>query len=374
MFFSSVYAQKGRIYGEVESRRGEKYKGWIKWDGKQTVWDDLFRGQRELRYIKRDRSNRTSRKYEKVDTRIKFGYIQNIEYVYSKVALLKLKDGREMELENYNANQGIIVLDNDLGEVKISRKNLRRISFMQEPPDYEKNAYPRALPLYGELQTRFGKTYKGYIMWDVDESLATDILDGKDQEGVSRKIAMGKIKSIQPFWSDSKITFKSGRVIELGGSNDVNRENRGILVRMPDRFQIEVEWRDFEKLTFLDDYKAKSYNDYKPAQRLTGTLQTYDGSKHEGFITWDYDEAYTCDILDGDFNKMEVKIEFGHIKEIKYNSGRSVKVTLKTGEILLLRGGNDVDSSNKGIVVTKTVDGKDERIFDWDEFDNIIFK
>ena len=376
MFFSSVYAQKGRIFGEVETRRGEKYTGWIQFmgSGKPAVWDDLFNGTRELRYYSKDRYDRRSRKYENVITRVKFGYINEIEFVYKNVALLKLKDGREMELEGSTADDNIKIIDGSFGETEIKRANLRKIKFMPEPAGFEKDAYPRALPLYGSVKTRFGETYTGYILWDTDESTFTDILDGKDADGVSRKIPMGKIKSIEPYWSDSKVTLKNDRVIELGGSNDVNRENRGIIIRMPDKFQIKISWRDFDKVTFLEEYKAKTYNDYKPAKRLQGTLETYDGSTFDGFVTWDFDEAYSSDILDGEYNRLEIKIEIGNIKEIKYNSSKSVKVTLKSGEELLLRGGNDVNSSNKGIVISKTADGKDDRIFGWDEFDKITFK
>lgn len=376
VFLNSAYAQKGRIYGEVETRRGEKITGWIKWGGKEVVWDDLFDGQKEIRYYRTDRGDRhRTRNFKKTNTRVKFGYIKEIEFVYSNVAILKMKNGNTIEMEGgYNTDDNIYIIDADFGETELKRRNLKKVTFMQEPADYEKNVYPRALPLWGEVKTRFRETFIGYIMWDKDEGLATDILDGKDEENISRKVPMGRILSIEPYWSNSKIILKNDRTFELGGSNDVNRENRGILIRIPDKYQFIINWRDFEKVTFIENFKGKNYNDYKPAKRLFGVLESYDGSKHEGYITWDFDEAYTYDILDGYYNKNEIKIEFNNIKMIEYNSGSSARITLKSGESLILRGQNDVNSENNGIVVARTESGEDERIFRWDEFDKVTFK
>ena len=376
ILLNTAYAQKGRIYGEVETRRGEKITGWIKWGGKEVVWDDLFDGSREIRYFRTDRDDRRrTQKYEKVESRTKFGYIKEIEFVYSNVAILKMKNGRTIEMEGGgNTDDNIFIIDADFGETELKRRNLKKVIFMQEPADYERNVYPRALPLWGEVKTRFRETFTGYIKWDNDEGLATDILDGKDEENISRKIPMGRIRSIEPYWSNSKIILKNGREFELGGSNDVNRENRGILIRIPDKYQFIITWRDFEKVTFIDDFKGKNYNDYKPAKRLFRVLESYDGSKHEGYITWDFDEAYTHDILDGQYNKNYMRIEFNNIKMIEYNSGSSARVTLKSGEAYILRGVNDVNSANKGIVVARTESGEGERIFRWDEFDKVTFR
>jgi len=374
---SSVYAQRGRIYGKVETRRGEKYTGWISWNEDETIWENTFDGNREVEYYVRDDDGFFSRprtRYHNVTARVKFGYIEQIEFVYSDVTVLHLKDGRKMEIKNGDSDEDLKIIENGYGEFEIDRRDIRKVRFMQEPPDFEAKVYKKALPLYGSVKTRFNETYIGYIKWDNDESLTTDILNGKDNYGIKRDIPFGNIKSIKQDWAESRVVLTNGREISLGGSNDVNRDNRGILVYIPNKFSIKIDWRDFDEIEFMEQYKAKNYDDYRPADRLYGTLETYSGEKFEGYIQWDSDESHTCDILDGEYNRMEIKIEFAAIKEIRYNSKNSARVTLKSGETMVLRGSNDVTSDNNGIVVSEKDDGKNGKVFFWNEFEKVTFK
>ena len=45
------------------------------------------------------------------------------------------------------------------------------------------------------------------------------------------------------------LILKDGRSFELSGSNDVDRGNRGIIIRTDGR-EYEVDWNDFAEATF----------------------------------------------------------------------------------------------------------------------------
>ena len=58
-------------------------------------------------------------------------------------------------------------------------------------------------------------------------------------------IEFGKIKSVERDGRGSLVILKSGRDFYLTGSNDVNHENRGIIVNIPGQGRVDIEWRDF---------------------------------------------------------------------------------------------------------------------------------
>ena len=100
-------------------------------------------------------------------------------------------------------------------------------------------------------------------------------------------------------------------------------------------------------------------------------VYTEDGDSYEGNIRWDNDEEYTWEILDGDERDVDFNIEFGMVKEIKKKSYRGSEVTLWDGRTFYLRGSNDVDEDNKGIIVT--LEDDEDVIVDWDDFDRVVF-
>ena len=108
---------------------------------------------------------------------------------------------------------------------------------------------------------------------------------------------------------------------------------------------------------------SSAYSEY--GERLFGTLTTRDGYEFTGFICWDVDEVLTKDILDGDDKDRRRKIRFGSIQSIGRNSSSSAYVILNNGDEVVLRGTNDVNSSNSGILVLDDALGQVE--IDWDD-------
>lgn len=385
VFISNTIAfsqnNQGRIYGKIVGSDGETYEGRINWGGDEVVWnatfDATFRMSSRTEDTRDDRrsSRRKSRRVSSsnVTWMMYYGNIVSIERRGSRAVVL-LKDGREYRVEGGDSDDGVVIFDIDFGETKLSWREIDIVEFMDEPRSYADETDDRAYAIFGTVETSTNLTLKGFIKWDKDENLSTDILDG-NQRGKRRKIAFSKIKSIESLGRrSSEIVLWSGKTMELGGINDVDASNRGIVVSDKNYGEVVVKWRDFEKITFQKNVSGFRYSDFKTPKPLYGTLEDEYGEKHEGFIRWDDDESYTSDFLNGTYREMQTKIEFSNIREIKRRTRSSAVVTLRNGEVLLLKGYNDVNSQNKGIFVLEKADDTKGKKFSWDEFERVIFK
>ena len=157
----------------------------------------------------------------------------------------------------------------------------------------------------------------------------------------------------------------------LRGSNDVDDDNRGIVISYPDFGQVRVEWDEFDRLDFKPAPRQVLYKEFDGGRRLQGTVHTEDGEIYSGTIRWDNDEEYTWEILDGDYRDINFDIELGSVKSIEKRSHRSSVVTLWDDRSFRLRGSNDVDEGNRGIFVILS-DG-DEVEIEWEDFDRVEF-
>ncbi|MCH8285334.1 hypothetical protein IIB79_02245, partial [candidate division KSB1 bacterium] len=160
----------------------------------------------------------------------------------------------------------------------------------------------------------------------------------------------------------------------LRGSNDVNSDNKGLFVADKSFGIIEISWRDLEKVEFERNVSGMRYSDFKAGIPLFGTLVDENGDEHEGFIRWDDDENFSTDFLNGHYENLSFKLEFSNIREIRRRSRSSATVVMRNGVELLLRNSNDVNYQNKGILVLERADDADGKLFEWDEFEKVIFR
>jgi len=176
----------------------------------------------------------------------------------------------------------------------------------------------------------------------------------------------GDIKEIQIKRGDNVLLkFKNGKVKEFsGGSNDIKTNINIIDEKKGER---KLKWWEIKKIEF---FPVPNKLEKKFGEPLFGTVDTENGS-FEGFIQWDHDERISKDKLDGDYEKKDMSIEFGRIKTIdKYKNGSVI--TLKTGEDYYLVNSNDVNDSNRGIIIDIPKLGRVS--VDWDEFYSVNFK
>jgi hypothetical protein len=387
---SDLFAQAGRICGVVYTRDGEAFEGPIRWDKNEGFWDDILDATK-----KRDGIHREGRRREKrisilglkitwdeegseihASSGIQFGYLKSLERRSRNRAVLKLKNDERITFYGSGTDVGsgvrqIVIYDPREGEVELDWDDLDMVEFSECDPSEVSEPETR---LYGELETRRGDTFKGFVCWDVDEIFYSDILDGEERHR-NRKIPLGKIKAIERRSSSSAwVHLRNGDKMRLSGTNDVNSGNRGIVILDPRFGRVTVKWDDFDRLEFLDggEEHLVRYHEFKEPEPLYGVVYDEDGDSYEGYIRWDDDETQTWERLDGEYRDLEIDIEFSQIAEIEKRSSSSVTVTLKNGNSFNVSGSNDVNDENKGIYVT-TKDG-DEIELDWWDFDKAVFK
>lgn len=370
-----------RLYGRVVTAGGDVFEGFLRWDLNEGSWADLLDGSKEMpwenardaeRLQGRDDARERERSIRVLGLRIswsddwdrfptsatsgvRFGHLRSLAVLDDDRALLTLKSGEEVELEGGSTDlgdelRGLVVADTRYGDVELRWRDLDVVEFMAAPPGV---GAPPGQRLYGTLRIRDGREFTGYVSWDVDEILTSDVLDGEER-GRDRKIPFGRIAAIERAGSTgARVILLSGEELLLTDSNDVDSGNRGIAISDPYLGQVQVEWADFEEITFLPaPAREGGYDAFDGGRPLFGTVETQDGEEYSGYIRWDNDEASTWEILDGRDGDVDFDVEFGQVRSIRRAGSWGSEVTLLDGRILQLEGSNDVDEDNKGIFVT----------------------
>jgi hypothetical protein len=272
-------------------------------------------------------------------------------------------------------------------------------------------AYPAAGDpgrLYGKIYTTDDKVFEGAIRWDKNEASWDDILDGnkslddshykkykRERKGTKRVtvfgveiyregddeyyinwsnqaqsgIRMGHIKILIPDDDDRAILIlQSGQKVEIeNSSTDIGDGMRELLIDDKKEGVLEMFWDDIDSVVF----GSTPGSEEGFGKRLYGKVATRQGETYTGFISWDVDEVFDTDILDGREDNHRRKIEFGRIKSIERRTSNSSLVTLKEGREMRLEDSNDIDSGNRGIAISDPSLGR--IIVAWDEFDFVEF-
>jgi hypothetical protein len=262
--------------------------------------------------------------------------------------------------------------------------------------------------LYGRITTIDGAMYEGFLRWDGNEAGWFDILSlsksipernrrdaerlGWEPERRERRIEVfgigiswdergsdlassaqsgirfGHVSTLEPVGSGRvRLLLKSGEEVEFRGGGDVGSSMSGILVESPGGGQVELRWRDVRVVDFMGGPAQPS----RWGDRLYGTLETRDGTRFTGYIVWDMDELFTTDVLDGEERGRDHEIPFARIGSIQRYSSSAARVSLRDGAELILRGTNDVNRSNRDILVADP--GLGEVRVEWDALERVDF-
>jgi len=396
------------IYGRVTMVDSKSYEGPIRWGKEEVYWNDIFnaaKGRNEnLRYLSSDeREDLDQRQHEFNHSHdgdwgrwadrfgwhwdddndyhndfthqfsCQFGEIKSLKPSGSKWVDIELRNGLKFELngEGYNdVGLDIKVIDRELGEVEIYWNRIAKIEFVNTPSKLI-NRFGK--PLYGTVES-FGKKFTGYIQWDHDERLSVDKLDGDSDDG-DLSIEFDKIAAITRVGSRCRVQLKSGREIYMEGSNDVNRENRGVIVMSKDLTAVDIPWEEFDKITFEDKAAGAlvSYDQFKNQKELSATIKTFGGETYSGRIVYDLDEEYDFELLQGKQNDFEYTTAFRNVKKIKTYDDTRCEVELRNGEKLMLRDGQDVNGKNQGILVFASANEAPKYV-PWDKVSEIEFR
>lgn len=386
------------LYGDVETVSGDVYTGFIRWGDDEVYWVELLNAKKTsndfLKFLSTSEiealaeqsgenswlgidlgvlsiwEDKLSRTNHQFDTR--FGDIVSIEPTGRSRARIRIKNGVIIEVagEGYSDIGGEVkVLDKELGEVSLKWSRIERVSF-KEAPQNATNAF--GSPIYGTVDAGRKGTFTGLIQWDVDERFLDEVLDGEER-GDDREIPFSSIRSIEKDRNGVLVTLNSGRELALSGSNDVNDENRGIVVFDPEVGRVLIPWRDFRTADLSpQSFTGLSYTDFPVSEGLSGTVKTIDGNEYSGLLVYDLDESWEFEILDGRDDKVEFDIPFRNVSSIVPKNYNYSMVTLKNGRSLLIGDERDVTSANDGILVF--VSKNEEPVYiKWAKIDEIAF-
>ena len=399
-----------RIYGRVVTAEGGRLEGYLRWDRNETGWGDVLDGQKEIPHEydleaeRLDEELRRRRQRERslslpglritwdeddgdprtVSSGIRFGHIRSLEVVDERRAVLVLKSGERVGLVGLSTDigrsfRGLAVEDAERGEIELRWRDLGRVDFMAAPATAPP---PAAERLHGTLRTRGGVELTGWVAWDRDETLTTDILDG-DRAGRRMEIAFGSVAAIEPEGRDaSRVTLQSGEVLLLTGTNDVDSDNGGVEIMDPGLGRAIVQWRELESMRFhapptagrpagSTGAPAGTRRAFDGGRPLQGVVETRSGRQLSGKVRWDNDEAFTWELLDGRADEVDYDIELGLVRSIERVEGDAARVELVDGRTLLLEGSNDVGNENQGIFVRSA--GGETVLVRWRDFARVTF-
>ncbi len=405
LFFLSsglVAQDSGFLYGKVTTIDGSAYEGPLRWGKEEAYWTDMFNASKDenanIDYLSREDMRRLERYYYENRDRdwgdriagwfgggwhherwgrdyvhqfnCQFGEIRSLRLSGRSWVDVELQNGDKFEVKGDGYNDigtHVKILDKEIGEIELKWSRIDKVEFMETP---NKLARKFGEPLFGTVET-YGGTFTGYVQWDHDERVDTDKLDGDTYDG-DVAIEFGKIRSIERSGSRSVVVLKSGREMELRGSNDVNPENRGVIVTHEKYGRVDIPWREFKKVTFSDDgFKMKSYTDFKTQKELSGVVKVANGDTYSGRIIYDLDEAYDYEVLQGKDDDIEYIIPFRYIKRITPKNYDYSNVELKSGDRLTLGEGQDVSDRNTGILVFQG--SGDPKYLLWNDIDEVTF-
>ncbi|MEM9328894.1 MAG: hypothetical protein AAGA85_24735 [Bacteroidota bacterium] len=391
---SSIQAQdaSGYMYGKVRTSEAT-YTGQIRWGSEEAFWSDFFNAAKiadkyyqqilkensapeevefwedinwNLSSIWEDKGNLTH------EFATQFGNIASIINTSKYRATLRLKNGVELELSGRGYNDigtKIVVYDDEVGKVEISWYRMREVEFLDTPKDLHVSG---GNPIFGTIDTFRAGSFTGYIQWDHDERLGDEKLDGDTRDG-DLSIPFRQIKSIEKEQNGSYVVLNSGRDFFLTGSNDVNSQNRGIIVTVPDIGRVDIPWKVFRSATF-EQVKSSgpAYKTYRVPKGLSGAVYTFDGDKIEGRIIYDIDEAWEVETLDAKDYGIEYTIPFSNIKAVIPKNDDFSTIVFRNGDKVILGGVRDVSDRNDGALIFKP-NKKDPDYVPWKDIAEIVF-
>lgn len=382
------------IYGTVEMENGDEYTGQIRWGSEEIYWFDYFNSSKPdneyLDYLSDDELDELNEDcgYSKKSFlgsvnvnwgdcsnthsfSTQFGDIKKIDIRSKSKVTVTLKNGDSFKLKGGSNDIGakIQIHDTEIGLIKLDWRNIESVEF-KDTPQVAQNHFGQ--PLYGTAHTEEG-SFTGFLQWDHDERVSNDELNGEYEDG-DLDIKFGNIKSIKKVWRGSEVTLHSGRMFKLDGTNDVDSDNRGIIVNVPGQGRVDIDWDEFEEIVFTDapNINDLAYKDFIGDAKLEGAVKTQSGTVLKGTIVYDLDEAYGMEILNGKADDIEYFIPFADIKNITKKGRRGTTVTTRNGWSVELDDSVDVDENNDGLLVFKT-NNDNPTYVPWEDVSSIEF-
>ena len=396
-----------RIWGRVRTTTDERYEGFVVWAGRgahdAASWADFFEGDRIVAsevYEAWLAATDGAQPVRTIEVKgrliswneedpefplasaagVRFGRLAEVVAPENGHVQLKLRspegsDGSVVRVRRPSrTRRALTVADPDKGETDVAWGNLQSVEFSAPPPE----ARAASRRLHGTVEDGFGRSYTGYVAWDSDEILESEVLDGTDEGGKDRDVRFEDVRRIEQRLDGALVELASGRELTLSGTNDVDRRNRGVRVFDPAIGMVEVEWEEFETLRLEPVARPVGYGDFESDWPLAGVVVTQDGDSATGRLRWDAEHEWSWELLRGESNGVKFAIEFGKVARIERAiDGSGSVVTLADGRAFELAGSGDVDWDSRGVFVLP--DGKPAsdagawHYVDWGRFREVRF-
>jgi hypothetical protein len=229
---ANLAVSEPRLYGTVKTRSGD-FTGFVQWDQEECLGSDELDGETE-----------------DGDMSVRMGNIRSIERRSRSSSTVTLQDGRTVVLSGTNdvdsSNRGIYVEDPRYGRVLINWNAFERVDFVDggSGPGYK--AFAPGQPLAAIVTIAGGKKLTGRLVYDLDESETTEMLDGERRD-VEYSIPFALVQTIVPGPSSARVTLRSGEELFLDDTTDVSQDNAGLLIfELGKERPTYVPWEDVE--------------------------------------------------------------------------------------------------------------------------------
>jgi hypothetical protein len=167
------------------------------------------------------------------DWEIRFREIASIARVEGGARVV-LFNGDELDLTGErdvdSRNRGILISDPRLGLVEVEWSEFQVLRFHDADAVVGYDAFDGGHPLVGTVVTQSGEEIDGVIRWDADEEGSWELLNGRADD-VTFTIEFSEVNRIvrgEVF--GAAVTLLDGRTFQLDDSNDVDWDNKGILI------------------------------------------------------------------------------------------------------------------------------------------------
>jgi hypothetical protein len=221
-----------RLYGTVKTRSGD-FTGYVQWDQEECLGNDELDGETD-----------------DGDMSIKMGNIRSIARRSRSSSTVTLKDGRDVVLSDTNdvdsSNRGIYVEDPRYGRVLVGWDAFERVDFRDGGSGPGYHAFAPGQPLAGIVTVAGGRKLTGRLVFDLDESETTEMLDGERRD-VEYSIPFALVQTIVPGLDSTRVVLRSGGELQLDDTTDVGEDNAGLLIyEIGKERPTYVPWEDVE--------------------------------------------------------------------------------------------------------------------------------
>lgn len=370
---SQTHLQQGLMYGRVTTVNDDQFTGVLRWGNEEAFWDDLFISTRapdkelfetlsgeELDALSGNLQEASDWSFWSLweprypkhvqSFRARYGDLHSIKVTDEDQAIVTIKSGDQILVTGGRGiGKELHIVDQDEIERRVSWHHISEVIFLRTPANARASVVK---PLVGIVYTTQG-AFEGFLQWDAQERLTTDLLDGKGIGG-KRSIPFSDIEEIRQEGDSSVVTLITGQRHTLGGGDDVGPGNHDIIVKSPGLGHIRIPWTQFRFVRFYAQPAIISpgYGDFQEPQPLCLSVSLRSGEWVSGTAVFDLDERLDFETLEGRKGEIFYHIPIRNISEVIRKNYRTSKVRFRNGDVLYLGDEHDLTDDNWGILLT----------------------